>query len=152
MRYLIAAILGMLLSLSASGAEQTLIMTHSAAKAQRAMDVLKETILEYGYSVAHIQKCDGGMAQFHYKSDFYRVVFFGKVDEVRSILKRHPEMSPYLPLKIAVVAENEQTLLASVDPVALAPLFPDDQQLQVQFARWHNDIQSMLDELQQLKK
>lgn len=133
-------------------ADQNLVMARSSAKAQHVMDVLKETLPEYGYSVAHTQRCDGGMAEFHYKTDFYRVVFFGKLEEVRKILARHPEMSPYLPLKIAVIAENDETVLAAVDPRALSPLFPDDPQLQLQFARWYNDIQAMLDEMRQLKK
>jgi uncharacterized protein (DUF302 family) len=147
---LIAIALILLMTGLASAAEQTLVMVRSPAKSDHVMDVLKETILEYGYQVAHVQRCDGGMAEFHYKSDFYRVVFFGKVEEVRAVLKRHPEMSPYLPLKIAVVAENKDTVLASVDPRALAPLFPDDPQLQVLLARWYNDIHSMLDEMRNL--
>jgi len=133
-------------------ADQTLVMARSNAKAAHVMDVLKETLPEYGYSVAHVQRCDGGMAEFDYKTDFYRVVFFGKVEEVRRILARHPEMSPYLPLKIAVIAENNETLLAAMDPRALAPMFPDDAELQLQLSRWYNDIQAMLDEMRQLKK
>jgi uncharacterized protein (DUF302 family) len=132
--------------------EQNLVMVRSPAKADHVMDVLKETILEYGYKVAHTQRCDGGMAEFHYKSDFYRVVFFGKVEEVRAVLARHPEMSPYLPLKITVVAENRDTVLAAVDPRALAPMFPGDPELQVLLSRWYNDINAMLEEMRNLKK
>ena len=145
-------ILLMLLAGAVSGTGQTLVMVRSPAKADHVMDVLKETILEYGYQTAHVQRCDGGMAEFHYKSDFYRVVFFGKVEEVREVLKRHPEMSPYLPLKIAVVAEEEETVLAAVDPRALAPMFPDDPGLQVLLARWYNDIKAMLEEMRDLKR
>ena len=145
-------ILLMLLAGVVSGTEQTLVMVRSPAKAAHVMDVLKETILEYGYQTAHVQRCDGGMAEFHYKSDFYRVVFFGKVEEVREVLKRHPEMSPYLPLKIAVVAEEDETVLAAVDPRALAPMFPDDPGLQVLLARWYNDIKAMLEEMRDLKR
>jgi uncharacterized protein (DUF302 family) len=145
-------ILLLLLAGVASGAGQTLVMVRSPAKASHVMDVLGETILEYGYQVAHVQRCDGGMAEFHYKSDFYRVVFFGKVEEVREVLRRHPEMSPYLPLKIAVVAEDKDTVLAAVDPRALAPMFPDDPALQVLMARWYNDINAMLEEMRELKQ
>ena len=141
-----------LLSAFPAQADQTLIMARSDAKAEQVIEVLRETLPEYGYSVAHVQRCDGGMAEFDYKTDFYRVVFFGKVEEVRRILARHPEMSPYLPLKIAVIAENNETLLAAMDPRALSPMFPDDPELQLQFSRWHSDIQAMLDEMRQLKK
>ncbi len=133
-------------------ADQTLVMARSHAKASHVMDVLKETLPEYGYSIAHTQRCDGGMAEFHYKTDFYRVVFFGKLEEVRGILAKHPEMSPYLPLKIAVIAENDETVLASMDPRALSAMFPEDAALHLQFERWYNDIQAMLEEMRQLKK
>ncbi len=148
----LVAILLMVVAGAGFAAEQTLVMVRSPARAGHVMDVLKETILEYGYKVAHTQRCDGGMAEFHYKSDFYRVVFFGKVEEVREVLKRHPEMSPYLPLKIAVVAEDQDTVLAAVDPRALGPMFPDDPELQVLLARWYNDINAMLEEMRELKK
>ncbi len=147
-----AVLLAGLLFPSALLAGQNLVMVRSAAPAQRVMDVLKETVPEYGYKVAHIQRCDGGMAEFHYKSDFYRVVFFGKAAEVRAILKKHPEMSAYLPLKIAVIAENEQTVIAALDPRVFKPLFPGDPALSIQFDRWYNDIHSMLEELHHLKK
>ena len=150
MRNLLLSVL-LWVSLSAQ-AEDTLVMVRSAANAQRVMDVLKETLPEYGYQLAHVQRCDGGMAEFHYKSDFYRVAFFGKAEEVRRILKRHPEMSAYLPLKIAVIAENDQTVVASIDPRVLAALFPQDAELKIQFDRWYNDIHSMLEELHHLKK
>ncbi|HEC07044.1 DUF302 domain-containing protein [Thiolapillus sp.] len=149
---ILAGICLMLALMLPAQADQKLVMARSHAKAQHVMDVLKETLPEYGYSVAHVQRCDGGMAEFHYKSDFYRVVFFGKLEEVRRILADHPEMSPYLPLKIAVIAENDETVLAAMDPRALGAFFPDDKKLQLQFARWYNDIQAMLDEMRQLKK
>ncbi|WP_456379073.1 DUF302 domain-containing protein [Thiolapillus sp.] len=133
-------------------ADPTLVMARSSAKAAHVMDVLRETLPEYGYSVAHVQRCDGGMAEFDYKTDYYRVIFFGKVEEVRSILARHPQMAPYLPLKIVVIAENNETLLAAMDPRALDPMFPDDPELQLQFSHWYNDIQAMLNEMRQLKK
>ncbi len=128
-------------------AERTLLMVRVDMKAPEAMEVLKETVREYGYEVAHVQRCDGGMSEFHYKTDFYRVLFFGKFNEVRGILKRYPEMSPYLPLKIAVIAEKDQTVLAAVDPRALTALFAHSPELGVQFARWHNDLDAILKEM-----
>lgn len=141
-----ALYLALFLALPAA-AEQGLVMVRSPLKAEQAMDVLLETIREYGYSIAHIQRCDGGMAEFDYETDFYRVVFFGKLEEVRRILAKHPEMAPYLPLKIAVVAEQQETLLSSLDPRALRPLFGNDEELTIQFARWYSDLHAVLEEV-----
>ncbi len=128
-------------------AEQTLLMVRLDMKAPDAMEVLKETVREYGYEVAHVQRCDGGMSEFHYKTDYYRVLFFGKLNEVRGILERYPEMSPYLPLKIAVIAEEDQAVLAVLDPRALTALFARTPELGVQFARWHNDLEAIFQEM-----
>jgi hypothetical protein len=70
-------------------------------------------------------------------------VFFGKIDEVRMISERYPELVSYLPLKIAVIAEKDETLLAVLNPEALAPFFPDEE-LQIQFGRWNSDLLSIL--------
>ena len=143
----------LLLSLAApSLAGQPILMARAKLKAPDAMAVLKETVQEYGYSIAHVQRCDGGMAEFHYKTDYYRVLFIGKIDEVRGILKRYPQMAPFLPLKIAVIAENAETVLATVDPRSLAPLYGHDPVLEVQFARWYNDLHAMLEELRLYRK
>jgi uncharacterized protein (DUF302 family) len=144
-------LLTLLLALPAT-AQQPILMARARLKAPEAMEILKETVQEYGYHIAHVQRCDGGMSEFHYKTDYYRVLFIGKIDEVRGILKRYPEMAPYLPLKIAVIAENDETLLSVVDPRALGHLFGHNPVLQVQFARWYNDLHAILEELRTFRK
>ncbi len=114
--------------------------------AEVVFEYLTTSIEEHGYSIAHIQLCDGGMTDFGYKSDLYRVVFFGKVDEVRMISERYPELVSYLPLKIAVIAEQDETLLAVLNPEALAPYFSQEE-LQVQLGRWENDLASIFDDV-----
>ncbi|WP_456407029.1 DUF302 domain-containing protein [Thiolapillus sp.] len=151
MKMLASILLAWLLALPLH-ADQNLLMARSSAKAVDVMDILKDTLPEYGYTVAHTQRCDGGMAEFDYKSDFYRVVFFGKLQEVREILARHPEMSAYLPLKIAVIAEKDETVLAAMDPRALSPMYPDDPALQLKLSHWRHDIRAMFDEIRRLKK
>jgi uncharacterized protein (DUF302 family) len=125
-----------------SGAE-SMIMGRVPMRAEIVIEYVKSSIEEHGYTVAHIQLCDGGMTDFGYKSDLYRVVFFGKIDEVRMISSRHPELVSYLPLKIAVIAEKDETLLAVLNPEALAPFFPAEE-LQIQLSRWHSDLWSIL--------
>lgn len=131
-----------LLFAGGSGAEN-MIMGRVPMRAETVIEYVKSSIEEHGYTVAHIQLCDGGMTDFGYKSDLYRVVFFGKIGEVRMISERYPELVSYLPLKIAVIAEKDETLLAVLNPEALAPFFPDEE-LQIQFGRWNSDLLSIL--------
>lgn len=109
-----------------------------------------ETLIEeYGYKLAHVQRCDGGLADFGYKSDFYRILFVGKLDEVRAITSRYPELVPFLPLKILIFAENNETISMVMNPLNLLDAV-DDEQVRIQLTRWHSDLSSILNELQQL--
>jgi uncharacterized protein (DUF302 family) len=120
-----------------------MIMARIPVPADIVFEYVKSSVEEHDYSVAHVQLCDGGMTEFGYKSDLYRVVFFGKVAEVRRISESYPELVAYLPLKIAVIAEKEETLLTVLNPETLAPFFADEA-VQIQLGRWHSDLVSIL--------
>ena len=134
--------LAILLMLSGITSADNMIMGRLPMRAETAIEYVKSSIEEHGYTIAHIQLCDGGMTDFGYKSDLYRVVFFGKIDEVRMISDRYPEFVSYLPLKIAVIAEKDETLLTVLNPESLAPYF-DDRELQIQLERWNSDLISI---------
>jgi len=129
----------------AAGADN-MIMARIPMRAEIVLEYVKTSVEEHGYTVAHLQLCDGGMKDFGYESDFYRVVFFGKIDEVRKISERYPELVSYLPLKIAVVAERDETLLTVLNPEAFSPFFSEDE-INFQFGRWYNDLVSIFDDV-----
>jgi len=109
-----------------------------------------ESLIEgYGYKLAHVQRCDGGMADFCYKSDFYRILFIGKLDEFRQITANHPQLVPFLPLKVLIFAENNDTIVSVLNPLMLMDSV-DDEAVKIQLMRWHSDLSAMLNELQQL--
>ena len=135
--------------LAPAQAENTLMM-RTDYPFERAIGILQQTLGEYGYQVAHVQRCDGGMSDFGYKSDFYRVVFFGKIEEVRRLSAKYPELVPYLPLKILLFAEKDETVLVALNPLELANYF-DSRELQVQFQRWHSDVRAIFAELENFR-
>ncbi|MCB1787885.1 MAG: hypothetical protein H6953_10535 [Chromatiaceae bacterium] len=145
-RFAKAGLLALLWLLTTVAAAENMLMGRIPMRAEIVLEYVKTSVEEHGYSVAHIQLCDGGMADFGYKSDFYRVVFFGKVDEVRKISERYPELVSYVPLKIAVIAEKDETLLAVLNPRALSPFYADEE-VQIQLDRWHSDLISILDDI-----
>lgn len=136
----------LLMTLHGMASADNMLMSRIPMRAEIVLEYVKTSIEEHGYAVAHVQLCDGGMADFGYESDVYRVVFFGKVDEVRAISERHPELVSYLPLKIAVIAEKDETLLTVLNPEALAPYFSAEE-IQIQLARWSNDLVSILNDV-----
>ncbi len=102
---------------------------------------LQEVIKEHGYKLSRVQRVDIGLTQSGYQTDKYRVVFFGKHDELRWIIRNHPELIPYLPLKIAIYAENRDTILAIYNPNILFE--PKDGKLQEIISRWEKDLESI---------
>ena len=127
---------------------EKVMMARSYLSFEVTLEAVKKALESRGYTVAHEQRCDGGLKGFGYETDLYRVIFFGKPDEVRLWSNAHPEMIPYLPLKLAVIAEADQVLVVGFNPEELAELFTD-KKLKIQFSRWKNDIESVMVEVSQ---
>lgn len=119
-------------------------MVRSQLSFPEAMTVLQQTIRETGYQVSRVQRIDIGLTSSGYNTDKYRVVFFGKLEEVRELGDRYPTLVAYLPLKIAIFAENEETLLLSSSFKHLRPFF-SNRELLANFDQWESDIQTILE-------
>jgi uncharacterized protein (DUF302 family) len=137
---------GLAVLLAGPAVADNMLMGRVPLAADVVMAYVESSIEEHGYRVAHRQTCDTGLGDVGYKSDYYQVVFFGKPGEVRWISATHPELVSHLPLKLAVIAERDETLLTALNPEALIPFFPDEA-VQIQLARWHSDLVSILDDV-----
>lgn len=136
----------LLLCLSAVANAQNIYMVRSDASFPESMALLQETIAQHGYQVSKVQRVDIGLIKSGYKTDKYRVVFFGKPEEIKQIVNDYPELVPYIPLKIAIFAEQENTILVASGFRHLR-LFYTDPVLQADFDRWEKDIRSILEKL-----
>jgi uncharacterized protein (DUF302 family) len=121
-----------------------LIMVRSTQTFPETMLALQEAIVAQGYTVSRVQRVDVGLTASGYQTDRYRVVFFGKADEVHEITERHPEMIPYLPWKIVIFAEEDETLMVTYDPESFSAFFPDEDLVKA-FAVWRRDIHEILE-------
>jgi len=90
-----------------------------------------------------VQRVDIGLTTFGYQTDKYRVVFFGKPEELRRMASEYPQLVPYLPLKIAIFAEGEETLLVASSPRQL--LESDQPALNAVLETWTTDLYSVFD-------
>ena len=124
-----------------------LIMIRSDKQFPAAMQSLKDSIKQQGYTLSHIQQVDSGLALSGYFSDKYRIVFFGKTQQIKTLTKTHPELIPYLPLKIVIFAEAIETLLITSDPSTFIDLYPDPE-LRKMFKQWHEDIVNIMKNVQ----
>jgi len=57
---------------------EDLLMVRSAQPFPETMLSLEESIKDHGYIVTRVQRVDVGLKKFGFKTDKYRIVFFGK--------------------------------------------------------------------------
>lgn len=138
----------MLLASLVQGAEARLLMMRSTQSFPETMLALQQTLGEYGYTISRVQRVDIGLTGSGFKTDKYRIVFFGNPEEIRSLTAAHPQLIPYLPLKMTLFAEQEETLLVALDPTALYEVVPTEE-FRYRLQRWKNDIQAVMDELRE---
>jgi len=122
---------------------EEILMARSLQPFPEAMLALQESIRDHGYTVSRVQRVDIGLTGMGYKTDKYRIVFLGKIDEVREIASKAPRMIPYLPLKISIFAEDGQTILIASNPRLYAAIAGDAVDPAV-FERWESDLRSIL--------
>jgi len=125
---------------------QDLYMVRTSLAFPEAMAVLQQTIKAQGYQVSRVQRVDIGLTKSGFQTDKYRVVFFGKLDDVREVSNQYPELIPYLPLQIAIFAENEETLLLASSFQHLRPFYASPT-LRARFDRWETDIRRILEQM-----
>lgn len=123
-----------------------LLMARSPHAFPEAMSALQNSIHAHGYTVTHVQRVDVGLKRSGFVTDKYRIVFFAKPDELRSLIDRYPLLAPYLPLKITLFAEQDETLLTTFDPRMLKDLLPGAHGT-AQLQQWLRDVQAILADL-----
>jgi uncharacterized protein (DUF302 family) len=128
---------------------EELLMLRSTQPFPETMSSLQEIIKKHGYVVSRVQRVDIGLTKMGYKTDKYRIVFFGKHDEIVKLTDAHPELTAYLPLKIAIFSEESETLLVTMDPARFSEMFPDEA-LKKHFNQWSRDIIAMFNDIRKL--
>jgi uncharacterized protein (DUF302 family) len=138
----------MLLSTSTVAVEESMLMMRSAQSFPETMLALQKHLGEYGYTISRVQRVDIGLTSSGFQTDKYRIVFYGKPDEIRTLSKRYPQLIPYLPLKMTIFAEQDETVLVALDPGMLEDVVGNDE-FYYTLQRWKNDILSIMDEMRE---
>ena len=145
MRRLLALCLILSFAITAPVHAEELMMVRVKQSFPEAMLKFQEVIKEHGYTLSRVQRVDIGLSNMGYKTDKYRVVFFGKEAQNRWLIDKHPELIPYLPLKVAIYSEEQDTLLVCANLEIL--IHPDDPELKKIVSEWQRDIQSMFKQM-----
>ncbi|MDH3526718.1 MAG: DUF302 domain-containing protein [Gammaproteobacteria bacterium] len=141
-RYVVTAFIWLLLVLPLQAAAEELLMARSKQPFPETMLALQESIRAHGYTVSRVQRVDIGLTGMGYKTDKYRIVFAGKLDEIRYLSEKAPQLIPYLPPKISIFAEGSQTILVSANPKLYAEIAGDAVEPAF-FDRWESDLRSI---------
>ena len=136
----------LLMLVMGSAQAENILMARSPDNFEVTLQEAQKSLEQHGFTVAHIQRCDTGLGDFGYKTDRYRLLFIGKGKEIRYLTEKYPALIPYVPLKLAIFAEEDETLAAIFNPEELGKLFPQ-KELKVQFSRWKNDLLSVLHDI-----
>ncbi len=120
-----------------------MIMVRSSEAFPETMSLLQEAIAKQGYKLSRVQRVDIGLNARGYKTDKYRVVFFGKGKQIQQLSAKYPQLIPYLPLKIAIFAEGNDTILVSINPATFNDLFKLSE-LKPTFELWLKDVSEIL--------
>jgi uncharacterized protein (DUF302 family) len=125
---------------------QDLYMVRTALAFPEAMALLQQTIKAQGYEISRVQRVDIGLTKSGFQTDKYRLVFFGRLEDVRELSDQYPELLPYLPLQIAIFAENDETLLLSSSFQHLRPFY-NSPTLRARLDRWEADVLKILEQV-----
>ena len=133
--------ISLLLIIATSQAEQ-LMMARTKQTFPEAMLKLQETIRDVGYTVSRVQRIDIGLTKSGYATDKYRIVFFGTEKEIALISKKYPHLIPNIPWKIAIFAEQQDTLLVTANPMQFSnKQYPGADKY---LLKWKNDIEKIM--------
>lgn len=140
----------LVLLLSTPALASDLLMARVNRMFPEAMTLLQSAISSRGNTVTRLQQVNENLQRREFQSDMYRVVYFGKYEEVRQATARNPQLIPFLPLNITIFAEGDETIMVASHPQMLREFFPDPE-LQPLFERWEKEMVEIMDEVREAK-
>lgn len=120
-----------------------LLMVRVSNTFPEAMNAVQQSIVKNGYKLMRVQRVDVGLTKSGYKTAEYRIVFFGKKQEIQSLSQKHPTLVPFLPLKLVVFAEGDETIVLGTNPAKLISFYPE-KDLEPTFRHWEKDFLKIL--------
>ncbi len=130
-------------SVAAPAAESTMLRAVSTEPYPETMMQLQRAIEANGYVFSRVQRVDYGLRRRGYDIPPYRIVFFGKPDEVRFLSVVQPQLLPFLPLKIIVYEDGDKVVMLAADPSRLARFYTGPETVGL-FETWRRDIGKIL--------
>jgi len=142
MRLPVVVVLAVALS-TAARADDAYLQSSCSLDFPEAMAHLQDSIHHAGYRVSRIQHVDKGLIDRGYETDKYKVVFFGKPDQLAQVVGSYPALIPFVPLNITIAREADSTSVSALAPRQYGALgLPADAAALI--ARWEQDVEAIV--------
>ncbi|MCF6282378.1 MAG: hypothetical protein L3J28_09240 [Candidatus Polarisedimenticolaceae bacterium] len=125
-----------------------LMMVRSKLPFLQAEALLKAQIEAHGYTISSAKRIDIDLVAIGMTKGAYRVVQFGKPNELKKLANAFPEMIPFLPLQVVIFAEWEETLFVTLSPAFYSQIAPQGELAPI-YTRWAQDLGSILNMMRQ---
>jgi uncharacterized protein (DUF302 family) len=112
-----------------------------------AMAGIQNIIKKQGYTVSRVQYVDKGLTERGYKTDSYRVIFFGKNENIQLVRERYPALLPFIPLSIVVIENGQTTDISTLYPEMLSEIYKTDE-IKELVKLWSDDVTQIFEEFQ----
>jgi len=121
-----------------------LLMVRSQLSFSDAQSRVEKEINALGYFTSTARRVDIDLVSAGFSRETYRVIAYGKPDEIKRLAENYPEITPFLPPQIVIFGERKETLLVALSPLYLAEFFIQPELVDT-FERWGNDLQTILE-------
>jgi uncharacterized protein (DUF302 family) len=108
-----------------------------------AMALMQEAIVSYGYTVSRVQHVDKGLRLHGYETGLYRVVFFGRPQQMAWVRLNYPALMPYLPLKITLFEGEDYVGASALQPATLSHFYEEEKIRQL-LESWQKDVTKIM--------
>lgn len=123
---------------------EDIVTVDSKAPFAEAITKLQDSVLRSGYEISIIQRCDYGLKQAGFDTEKYRVVYFGRHEEVKAISDAYPGLAPFLPLRILVMGKGNTSSLSVMNPALFLETVTDPTLIKI-VKRWQGDVMGLLE-------
>lgn len=107
------------------------------------MALLQEAIVSHGYTVSRVQHVDKGLRLRGYETGLYRVVFFGRPEQMAWVRLNYPALMAYLPLKITLFEGEDHVVASALQPATLSH-FSDEEKIHQLLEIWQKDVTKIM--------
>jgi len=124
-------------------ADETYLQATCAMDFPEAMAHLQDSIQDQEYTVSRIQHVDKGLIERGYETEKYKVVFFGKPNQMAKVASNYPSLIPFVPLNITISQEGGRATVSTLAPKQFSTLgIPADAEPLI--SHWQRDVEEIV--------